>query len=135
MKLLVVEDNQADVFLVQDAIRHEGLKAEVQVASDGELAIHLISSSANAETSTAFDCFLIDFNLPKKSGAEVLRHVRQSPVFGKCPVIMMTSSDAQMEHRKILDLGATEVFVKPFQLSEFRQLVRLVERSFRDGHR
>jgi CheY-like chemotaxis protein len=128
MRLLLVEDNQADVFLVRDALRQEGVEAHVEVVNDGEHAIALIRGEAD------FDCFLVDFNLPRQGGAEVLLAVRQLIRYADAPVVMMTSLDASDQHAEMKAAGATEVFVKPFMLSDFRNVVRRVVELFREHH-
>ena len=128
MRLLLVEDNQADVFLVEDAMRHEGVDVEIHIATDGENAIEIIQGTDASKQNLEVDCFLIDLNLPRRGGSDVLRAVRQSHRYAQSPVVMMTSSVFPMEHQEMIAAGATEVFVKPFQLSEFRELVQVIQR-------
>lgn len=127
MRVLLVEDNPADVFLVREAMMHEGVEAELATAEDGEKAIRLVQSLDADPSLAGFDCFLLDLNLPRRSGAEVLRETRASVRSAETPVIMITSSEASDDREQVLRSGATHVFVKPFRLSEFRSLARLVQ--------
>ncbi len=130
MRVLLVEDNPADVFLVREAMMHEGVEAELATAEDGEKAIRLVHNLDADPSLAGFDCFLIDLNLPRRSGAEVLREIRASVRSASIPVIMITSSEASDDREQALRSGATHVFVKPFRLSEFRSLARLVQNLY-----
>jgi two-component system, chemotaxis family, response regulator Rcp1 len=132
MKVLLVEDNPADVFLVQEAMIHEGVAADVDIAEDGEKAIHLVEALDRDSSLSGYSCFLIDMNLPRRSGAEVLRAIRGSVRCAASPVVMITSSEASADRDQAMQSGATRVFIKPFRLSEFRNLATLV-RSLCNG--
>ncbi len=129
MKILLVDDNSADMFLVKDAIRQEGFLAEIHTADDGEMAIQLIRDVDENPHERCFDCFLVDLNLPRQSGAEVLRSIRSSSRCVGAPVIVITSAVAPVDRDKILESGATHVIVKPHKLAEFRDLARLIGTS------
>jgi CheY-like chemotaxis protein len=127
MKLLLVEDNPADVFLVREAMIHEGVPAEVDTTEDGEKAIRMIQRLDRDQSLACYDCFLIDLNLPRRSGEEVLKAIRSSVRCADVPVVMITSSEAPEDRDQAMRSGATHVFVKPFRLSEFRRLAKLVQ--------
>ncbi|MEI9813361.1 MAG: response regulator [Acidobacteriota bacterium] len=126
MRILLVDDNQADVFLVKDAIRQEGFAADIHTAEDGERAIHLIRAVDGDPDTPCFDCFVIDLNLPRQSGAAVLDIIRSSRRCVDAPVIIITSAVAPAERERALKAGATHVLLKPFRLAEFRDLAKLV---------
>lgn len=128
--LLVVEDSAADVFLVRSAIREEGLDFILDIAEDGEVAISKIVRVDSDADAVAPGLILIDVNLPRKGGDEVLQRVRESPVCGNVPVIMFSSSDSRAERQRAFDLGATEYFCKPSSLPEFMKLGKLVRTLF-----
>jgi CheY-like chemotaxis protein len=129
MKILLVDDNSADMFLVKDAIRQEGFYAEIHTADDGERAIQLIQQVDSNPNEPCFDCFLLDLNLPRQSGTEVLKSIRSSSRCVSAPVIVVTSAVAPAEREKILESGATHVLVKPHKLAEFRELAKLIGNS------
>jgi CheY-like chemotaxis protein len=132
MKILLVDDNKADVFLVQDAIVEEGFPAEIHTADDGEAAIELIRGVDDNPEEPCFDVFLVDLHLPRKSGAEVVRTIRASTRCVDAPVIVITSAVAPTERDRILDSGATHVVVKPNRLAEFRALAKLIRAASGD---
>ena len=127
LSLLVVEDSPADVFLLKEAMKEEGLSCQMKVADDGEKAIRILDD-VDAGSQIAPDLLLVDLNIPRHDGTEVLERVRQSPLFGKTPVVMMSTSNAPVERKRAFDLGATEYFCKPSSLTEFMQLGKLVRR-------
>lgn len=129
MKILLVDDNTADMFLMKDAIQQEGFTAEIHTADDGERAIEIIRNVDSNPDERCFDCFLVDLNLPRQSGAEVVRSIRSSSRCVDAPVIVVTSAVAPSERDRILESGATHVIVKPHKLAEFRDLAKLIASS------
>ena len=90
--IVVMEDNKADVFLVEEAIAFHEIHAVLQVITDGEEAIRRVEESNKGAPSP--DLFILDLNLPKRSGHEILAAVRRSPEYAHIPVLIMTSSDS-----------------------------------------
>jgi CheY-like chemotaxis protein len=127
ISLLLVEDSPADVFLVETAMREEGLCFDLKVLEDGESAIQMIDR-VDAEAERAPSFLLLDVNVPRKDGTQVLERVRRSPRCGKIPVVVISSSDAPADRQRALDMGATEYFRKPSTLVEFMQLGKVVRR-------
>ncbi|HEX5432567.1 MAG TPA: response regulator [Bryobacteraceae bacterium] len=125
LNLLLVEDSPADVYLVQEAIRQEGLDVQMQVIQDGEQALALLDriEEAGAPCPSAF---LLDLNLPRKTGQEILGKMRSGERCGKIPVLVITSSDAPGDRKRAMDLGAADYFVKPSRLDEFMSLGKIV---------
>lgn len=129
LRILVVEDNEADVFLLKEAISLHKLAVEMQVVENGALAIAYIE---NTDKDSAAPCpclCLLDMNLPLKSGADVLRSLRVSSRMAKVPAIVMTSSRSRLERDEIMRLGASAFFHKPISYSEFMDIGKLL-RSF-----
>lgn len=125
--LLIVEDSPADVFLVKEALKEEGLSCHMEVADDGEQAMHILDS-VDAGSRTAPNLLLVDLNVPRQNGTQVLQRIRRSPLYGNTPVVIMSTSDTAAERKKAFDLGASEYFCKPSSLKELMQLGRLVRR-------
>jgi len=126
--LLLVEDSPADVYLVQEAVRQEGLAFEWKVAEDGETAIQLIDFlDADGQTPVP-RLLLLDINIPRRNGNDVLQHCRASARCGQVPVVMISSSDSAVERLRARHQGATEYFRKPSGLDEFMQLGAVVRR-------
>ena len=129
--LLVVEDSPADVFLLKEALKEEGLSCPMEVADDGEKAMDILDN-IDAGAKTAPSLLLVDLNVPRQNGSEILQRVRRSPLCGKTPVVMMSTSDTPAERKHAFDLGATEYFCKPSSLKEFMQLGGIVRRLLED---
>ena len=127
LSLLVVEDSPADVFLLREVMKQEGLSCRMEVAEDGEKAIRILND-VDAGSQQAPDLLLVDLNVPRQNGTQVLEHLRSSPRCGKTPVVMMSTSDTPTERKRAFDLGATEYFCKPSSLTEFMRLGKLVRR-------
>jgi CheY-like chemotaxis protein len=124
--LLLVEDSPADVYLVREAMVQEGLNVELKVVEDGEQAIEIVNRvDAGRETRTP-ELMLLDINVPRRTGNEVLERVRRSPRCARIPVMMISSSDSPDERGRAFELGANAYFRKPSSLSEFMQLGKLV---------
>lgn len=124
-QIVLVEDAEPDVFLVREALEHAGLRFELQVLDDGEKAVDFIDRVDRAEAAHP-DLLLLDLNLPKRSGVQVLERVRQSPICARIPVVVLTSSDSPKDKAQAAQLRATEYFRKPSQLAEFMRLGELV---------
>jgi DNA-binding response OmpR family regulator len=127
-QILVVEDAEADVFLVREALQQAGLEFELLVLSDGEKAVNFIDNVDLGGSTNGPHLVLLDLNLPKKSGGQVLERVRRSRVCGQVPVVILTSSESPKDKMQAAKLRATEYFRKPSKLDEFMKLGPLVQR-------
>lgn len=127
-RLVLVEDSPADVFLVQEAMRREGLDCRLEVADNGESAIHILDRVDADPREQPPELLLLDLNVPRKNGIIVLDRLRRSPRCAGIPVIMISSSDSPVDRRRAFDLGATEYFRKPSALDEFMRLGAMVRR-------
>ena len=108
--ILVVEDNDADVFLLKEAISVHRIGVALHVVENGALAIAYIESiDKNPGTACPLLC-LLDMNLPLRSGPEVLRQLRQSKRLAGIPAIIMTSSRSQNDREDVIRLGASAYF-------------------------
>lgn len=110
VRILLAEDNPADVYLIEEALREHGVDFEMLVARDGEQAIAFIS-----DPSCHLDIVLLDLNMPKRGGSEVLEKLQGKSV----PVIVLTSSDSPVDKMEALRLGAAQYIRKPTGLDEF----------------
>jgi len=126
----VVEDNKPDVFLIREAIRTAGVNADVHVVYDGEQATEFFNSSDDNKTCP--DLILLDMNLPKESGEDVLRHVRNSVACKDAMVLVVTSSDSITEHHAMDHLGACGYFRKPGRYAEYLKLGVMVKELLSD---
>jgi CheY-like chemotaxis protein len=126
LSLLLVEDSPADVFLVREAMKQEGMKVHLQVAEDGERAIQILDQVDSDHTTRAPEFMLLDINVPRRTGNQVLERIRNSPRCANIPVVMISSSDSPAERNRAFKQGATAYFRKPSNLTEFMELGKLV---------
>jgi len=134
LSLLLVEDSPGDVFLVKEAIQKEGLSFQLEVADDGEAAIRILDRVDAGSESRTPSLMVLDVNVPRKDGKQVLERLRRSPRCGAIPVVMISSSDSPADRQRAIDLGANAYFRKPSTLAEFMQLGKLIRRLHEDRH-
>jgi len=121
VSILLVEDNAADVHLVRESLALHKIRNELAVLSDGATAVQYL----DAVDSSAVTCpqlVILDLNLPKTTGREVLKRIRQSPRCAKIPVVILSSSGAQKDRDDAHTLGATHYIKKPSDLKEFLEV-------------
>lgn len=133
VSLLLVEDSPADVYLVREAMKAEGVPFRMQVAEDGELALQILNQ-VEAEADAPPDVLLLDLNVPRRDGIQILERIRSGPRCSGIPVVVISSSDSPVDRQRALSLGATHYFRKPSTLDEFMQLGRLVLRVYQSSH-
>lgn len=126
--ILLAEDSPADIYLVKEAVRHANLNCEVHVVRDGDEAMQFLESVDRDETVDCPDLLLLDLNLPKRTGDEILARLRESPRCGKVPVVILTSSSSRQDRDEAHRLGAYHYFLKPMNLDEFLELGTLIHR-------
>lgn len=124
---LLVEDNRADVLLVQEALALYELPVVLHVLDDGEKAFEFIER-AEAGLGPFPQILLLDLNLPKRTGQEVLQRIRQSPKCKDIPVLIITSSNSIRDRNELAALGASEYFSKPPDYHEFLKVGGAVKR-------
>jgi len=133
--ILLIEDAEPDVFLVREALRQAGIAFQLKVLDDGEKAIEYIDQLDGNSGAACPNLVLLDLNLPKRTGDQILEHIRQSVRCSQVPVLIVTSSDSPRDKTQTTQLGATAYFRKPSRLDEFMALGplvrRLLERSAR----
>lgn len=121
-RILVAEDNPADVYLLREAIRQHGDAIELMVVSDGEEALEYLDSRGQFAGSPPPDLFVLDLNLPRSDGSDVLRRIRELPAFADIPVVVLTSSDSPKDRNTAARLGAASFLTKPSDLDQFLAL-------------
>jgi chemotaxis family two-component system response regulator Rcp1 len=118
--ILIVEDNPADVLLIREALEEHAVRANVYVVTDGEKALRFIDAGATSVPCP--DLVILDLNLPRRNGREVLAHIRASEEMSKVSVVILSSSDAPRDIEETFRLGVTQYLRKPSTLSEFMQI-------------
>lgn len=119
--VLYVEDDENDVFFMQRAWKAAGLPNALDIARDGKEALDYF---ANAQTDTLPSLILLDLNLPRRHGLDVLKWIRQQPVCCTVPIVIFTSSRHDEDVHKAYRLGANAYLVKPPRVEEFQDLIK-----------
>jgi CheY-like chemotaxis protein len=128
-RVLLVEDNDADVRLTREALREAGETVRLSAVGDGEQAIAYLRREGGFTDAPRPDLVLLDLNLPRKNGLEVLDELRADPALAPIPVIVLTSSAAQTDVEAAYAHGANAFVVKPHELDAFMDLIGAI-RSF-----
>jgi CheY-like chemotaxis protein len=115
---LIVEDNPGDILLFRIAVSDAGIDCEISEIYDGQTALDFVCE----ETTQLPDLVVLDLNLPKASGKEILAMIRATPAFSPVPVVIWTSSNARVDRTSLADLGVTRYLVKPPAFQELAPL-------------
>ncbi len=127
IEILLVEDNKGDIFLTKKAFEKAKIINNIHVAMDGEEAISMLLKEGEHENLPTPDIVLLDINLPKKSGVEVLEDMKKHERLKRIPVVILTSSQAERDIVKTYDLHANSYIVKPINLENFKDVVSAIE--------
>lgn len=122
--ILLVEDNAGDARLVREALLANSVECELVVAPSGEQALELIDELDRAML-TFPDLVLVDLNLPRKSGLEVVKRIRASKKYSATPVAILTSSDLRRDRDSVAALNVAQYIIKPSRFGEFMNLGRI----------
>jgi CheY-like chemotaxis protein len=122
--ILVVEDNQGDILLTKEALNEgNSIKKKISIASDGEEAINFLNKVGKYATEDSPDLILLDINLPKKNGIEVLQYIKNSEKLRHIPVIILTTSSAEIDVISAYHNLANCFITKPMMLDDFFALM------------
>jgi two-component system, chemotaxis family, response regulator Rcp1 len=126
-EILLVEDNPGDVVLVREALKTAKVRNNLHVASDGELAIDFLRAGKSNPNGIRPGLVLLDLNLPKKDGREVLRDIKNDPELRSIPVVVMTSSEDEEDIWKAYDAQANCYITKPVNFEQLMKVVQTIE--------
>lgn len=127
IEILLVEDNPGDVRLTQEALKEGKVMNVLNTVENGEEALaYLRRQGAYAQT-TRPDLILLDLNLPRKSGQEVLAEIKDDPELRRIPVVILTVSEAEQDIIKSYNLHANCYITKPVNLEQFMEVVKTIE--------
>jgi two-component system, chemotaxis family, response regulator Rcp1 len=126
IKVLLVEDGPGDVRLMQEALRDSHPSVELHVAINGEEAMAFLKRGASHAHAPRPDLILLDLNLPKMDGREVLANIKADVRLRTIPIIVLSISDAPEDIEKCYQLQANCYLTKPAQLKEFEKLVKSI---------
>jgi chemotaxis family two-component system response regulator Rcp1 len=129
IQILLAEDNRADIVMVGEALKAHKIAHELHVATNGEDALAFIGRMGKPDEPPCPDILLLDLNLPKTDGLEVLREFRRHPKCAATPVIVMSSSSAPRDREAAGALDVTCYFAKPMSYVAFIRLGQLIKEA------
>ena len=127
VEILLVEDNPGDVRLTQEALKDGKIQNNLNVVSDGEEAMRYLRREPPYEECSLPDLILLDLNLPRKDGREVLADVKKDESLKRIPVVVLTTSEAEEDILRTYDLHANCYVTKPVELDQFIKIVHTIE--------
>lgn len=125
--ILLVEDNPGDVELAREALEDTKLHNRLHVVDDGEKALAFLRRQAPYADAPRPDLILLDLNLPRKDGREVLAEIKSDDHLKRIPVVILTTSRAEEDVLKTYDLHANCYISKPIDLNQFMRVVKSIE--------
>ena len=127
IEILLVEDSPGDIRLTQEAFKEGKLVNRLHVVQDGEAAMAFLRREGAYAQAIRPDLILLDLNLPKKDGREVLAEIKADGALRRIPVVVLTTSRAEQDVLKVYDLHANCYITKPVDLDQFLKVVQSVE--------
>jgi CheY-like chemotaxis protein len=119
MKMLLIEDDLDDIELLQDVLSAQGVVCEMEIANDGSAAVDYIKNCRDLP-----DIIILDFNLPKIHGKEVMLEIKSDPSFKNIPLVILTTSSAREDMDYSYKNGANKYLVKPNTLAGLHEIVK-----------
>lgn len=119
-EILLAEDNPADVYLIREALKEHSVQSPLHVVWDGKEVLQFISDAGPAAEQLGL--IILDLNLPRHDGIEVLQRLRETPGLSHIPVVVLTSSDSPHDRLVASELGAARYLRKPSNLEQFLSL-------------
>jgi CheY-like chemotaxis protein len=127
IEILLVEDNPGDVRLTREALTANKIRNTLHVVADGVQALAFLRKQGKHANAPRPNLILLDLNLPKKDGREVLAEIKGDPDLRRIPVVVLTTSGAEEDILKAYDLNANCYVTKPVNLDSFIQVVKSIE--------
>lgn len=126
-EILLVEDSPADILLTREGFEESKILANLHVVEDGQAALDYLQRAKERDDTVVPDLILLDLNLPKKGGIEVLQVIKSDPELRRLPVVMLTTSDYEVDVLESYDSHANSYITKPIDFEQFTQVVRTLE--------
>jgi CheY-like chemotaxis protein len=125
--ILLVEDDPGDVLMTQEAFEHHKIRNALHVASDGVEALRFLRREGRFADAPRPGLILLDLNLPRKDGREVLGEIKQDPALRTIPVVVLTTSEAEEDILGSYDLHCNAYVTKPVDFEKFVEVVRQID--------
>ncbi len=130
IQILLVEDDPGDVLITREAFAENKVRNELSVVSDGETALSFLRREGAFADAPRPDLILLDLNLPRKSGHEVLAEIKSDEHLQRIPVVVLTTSDAEEDILRSYHLHANAYVTKPVDFNRFLTVVRQIDEFF-----
>jgi CheY-like chemotaxis protein len=130
ISVLLVDDDLGDVLLVREAFEDHKVGNVLSVVSDGVEAMRYVRAEGEHADATRPDLILLDLNLPRKSGIEVLAEIKSDPLLSSIPVVVLTTSEAEEDIVRAYKLHANAYITKPVDFEQFSQIVHQIDDFF-----
>jgi chemotaxis family two-component system response regulator Rcp1 len=127
IEILIVEDNPVDVLMTREALKSGRIMNQLSVVEDGEQAIAFLFRRGEYSEAPRPDLVLLDLNLPKKDGREILAEIKNDADLRSIPVVVLTTSQAEEDVLRSYDCGANCFIVKPVDLEQFTSTILSLE--------
>jgi len=127
IEILLVEDNPGDVELTEEALNGAKVRNRLHVVTDGVEAMAFLRREGKYADAPTPDLILLDLNLPRKDGREVLAEIKADPHLGRIPVVVLTTSEAERDVLQTYELHANCFVTKPVDLHQFLEVVKSIE--------
>jgi CheY-like chemotaxis protein len=128
--ILLVEDDPGDELITREAFEHNKLKNRLHVAHDGEEGLNYLYRRGEFADAPRPDLILLDLNLPKYDGRQLLEKIKSDPALAQIPVVVLTTSSAEEDILKSYKLHANAYVTKPVDLDQFMRAVRQIDEFF-----
>ena len=125
--ILLVEDNDGDILLIEEAFEEAKVANNISVAKDGEKAIRFLNKKGEFKSAETPDLVILDINLPRKNGHEVLQYIKENENLKQIPVIMLTTSSSERDIIKSYKHHANCYITKPVDVEDFIKAVLKIE--------
>ena len=130
MQVLLVEDDDGDVLMTREAFEYHKIRNRLHVVNDGEQALQFLRRSGDYADAPRPGLILLDLNLPRVDGLEVLAEIKADPVLKVIPVVILTTSQAQQDVLRSYALHANAYVSKPVDFERFMEAIRQIDNFF-----
>lgn len=130
IEILLVEDDPGDELITREAFEHNKLKNNLHVAHDGEEGLDFLYQRGRYADAPRPDLILLDLNLPKYDGRQLLEKVKSDPELSRIPIVVLTTSSAEEDILRSYELHANAYVTKPVDLDQFINAVRQIDEFF-----
>ena len=127
IEILLVEDNEGDIGLVEEVFQEAKIRNNLHIAEDGEEAMLFLHKEGKFSDVPRPDIILLDLNLPRKDGREVLKEIKEDSSLKRIPVVVLTTSKAEEDILKSYDLHANSYITKPVDFDQFIKVIKSIE--------